>query len=565
MSLIGSMQIASNALFAQQVGLQVVANNIANANTKGYIRQRMVLTPGPTQKIGKLPLGLGVKVDSIIQVVDKFVQERLRAANSDLLSFQTQERAHLELEVIVGELSETDLSSSLNNFFGSINDVVNQPGDISLRRLAVLEGVTLTDDIRRLDNRVRDLRTNVNREVIAMADDINRLSDEIAGLNVKIVVVEEGGANASDAVGLRDQRGVALEELANIVGIQAVEQDSGSVSVSVGGEFLVSDATHRAVEASNTIVDGTNIATINIVATDAPLRTSTGKLAGLYTARDEIYGGFLTDLQVLTGALIFDFNKVFSSGQGLTGFKSVTGTTAVTNTTAALDAAGLAFTPENGSFQIQVKNTVTNVTQTVDVFIDLNGLTTDTSLADVTATINAISGISAQITLDNRLQITSDSNLTEFEFAKDTSGVLAALGINTFFTNSTTNDIGINQAVQDDATKFVGSRNGVGVDSEQAIALAGFIDTPLATYGQRSLSIIYEDFVGEVVQSAAVARSVTKGFLTFARTLEGQHLGISGVSIDQEAVNMLSYQRAFQASARLIATIDELLGILVSL
>ncbi len=565
MSLIGSLQIASNALFAQQIGLQVVANNIANANTEGYIRQRTVFTPGPTQKIGKLPLGLGVRVDSIIQVVDRFVQDRLRSANSDLLSFETQERAHLQLEVIVGELSDTDLSSSLNNFFGAINDVVNQPGDISLRRLAVLEGVTLTDDIRRLDNRVRDLRTNINREVIATADDINRLTQEIATLNVKIVVVEEGGANASDAVGLRDQRGVALDELANIVGIESVEQDTGSVSVSVGGEFLVSDATHRAVEASNTIVDGTNIATINIVATDAPLRTSTGKLAGLYTARDEIYGGFLTDLQVLTGALIFDFNKVFSSGQGLTGFKSVTGTTAVTNTTAALDAAGLAFTPENGSFQIQVKNTVTNVTQTVDVFIDLNGLTTDTSLADVTATINAISGISAQITLDNRLQITSDSNLTEFEFAKDTSGVLAALGINTFFTNSTTNDIGINQAVQDDATKFVGSRNGVGVDSEQAIALAGFIDTPLATYGQRSLSIIYEDFVGEVVQSAAVARSVTKGFLTFARTLEGQHLGISGVSIDQEAIDMLAYQRAFQASARLVATIDELLGILVNL
>jgi flagellar hook-associated protein 1 FlgK len=565
MSLIGSLQIASNALFAQQVGLQVAANNIANANTEGYIRQRTVLTPGPTQKIGKLPLGLGVKVDSIIQVVDKFVQERLLSANSDLLSFQTQERAHLELEVIVGELSDTDLSSSLNNFFGSINDVVNQPGDISLRRLAVLEGVTLTDDIRRLDNRVRDLRTNINREVIATADDINRLSNEIAALNIKIVVVEEGGANASDAVGLRDQRGVALAELDNIVGIESQEQDSGSVTVSVGGEFLVSDGTRREVGPSNAIIDGTNIATINILATDAALRTSTGKLAGLYIARDEIFGSFLTDLQVLTGALIFDFNKVFASGQGLTGFKSVTGTTAVTDTTAALDAAGLAFTPENGSFQIKVENIVTNVTETVDIFVDLNGLTTDTSLTDITATINAISGISAQVTLDNRLEITSDSNLTEFSFAKDTSGVLAALGINTFFTISTTNDIGINQAVQDDATKFVGSRSGVGVDADQAIELAGFLNTPLESYGQRSLSTIYEDFVGEVVQSAAVARSVTEGFLTFARTLEGQHLGISGVSIDQETIDMLAYQRAFQASARLVATIDELLGILVNL
>jgi flagellar hook-associated protein 1 FlgK len=58
---------------------------------------------------------------------------------------------------------------------------------------------------------------------------------------------------------------------------------------------------------------------------------------------------------------------------------------------------------------------------------------------------------------------------------------------------------------------------------------------------------------------------VTEGFLTFARTLEGQHLGISGVSIDQETIDMLAYQRAFQASARLVATIDELLGILVNL
>jgi flagellar hook-associated protein 1 FlgK len=290
------MQIASNALFAQQVGLQVVANNIANANTEGYIRQRTVFTPGPTQKIGKLPLGLGVKVDAIIQNIDRFVQSRLRAANSDLANSQTQKRAHLELEVVVGELSDTDLSTSLNNFFGSINNVVNQPGDISLRRLAVLDGVTLSDDIRRLDNRVRDLRVNINREVIATADDINRLTSEIAQLNVKIVVVEEGGANASDAVGLRDQRGVALAELANIVGIEAVEQDTGSVYVSVGGEFLISDGTHREVVVSSTIIDGTNIATVNILSTDAALRTSTGKLAGLYNARDEIYGGFLTDL-----------------------------------------------------------------------------------------------------------------------------------------------------------------------------------------------------------------------------------------------------------------------------
>ena len=184
---------------------------------------------------------------------------------------------------------------------------------------------------------------------------------------------------------------------------------------------------------------------------------------------------------------------------------------------------------------------------------------------DVTSTLNAISGISAQITLDNRLQIEADSSLIEFSFSKDTSGVLAALGINTFFTGSMTTDIGVNQAVKVDAAKFVASRGGVGLDADQAVELADFLNTPLESYGQRSLSTIYEDFVGEIVQSAAVSRSVTDGFLTFARTLEGQHLGITGVSIDEEAIKMIGFQRAFQASARIIATIDELLGTLVNL
>jgi len=565
MSLLGSLQIANNSLFAQQVSLQVVANNIANANTPGYIQQRAVLTPAPTQVIGGLTLGLGVEVDSIVQNVDRFLQERLRGANGDLANSAEQERAYLELEALVGELSETDLSTALNDFFGSIHDVVNQPGDVSVRRLAALEGASLADDIGRLDDRVRDVRTNLNREVIGTTDSINRLTKEIVDLNVQIVVVEAGEASSSDAVGLRDQRAVALEELANIVGIRSVEQSTGAVNVFVDGDFLVLGGDRRLVETSYEVVDGTSLAAVNIAATDSHLSTSTGKLGGLYSARDEILGGFLGQLQEFTEALIFDFNKVFSSGQGLSGFTDVTSKSNVSDTTAALDSAGLAFTPENGSFQIQVKNTLTNVTETVDVFIDLNGLESDTTLEDLTSTLNDIDGISAGITPNNALQITSDSNLIEFSFARDTSGTLAALGINTFFTGSSTDTIGVNQTVINDASKFVGSRGGIGVDADQALELADFLNAPLDARGGRSLSTIYDDLVGEVTQSASVSRSVTEGFRTFARTLEGQHLGMAGVSIDEEAVKMIAFQRAFQASARFISTIDELLNTLVNL
>ena len=83
MSLISSIQLANSALQATQIGLQVVGQNISNANTPGYTREIVQLQPGPTQRKGNLLFGSGVQVQGIVQQVDKFLQERLRNATSD--------------------------------------------------------------------------------------------------------------------------------------------------------------------------------------------------------------------------------------------------------------------------------------------------------------------------------------------------------------------------------------------------------------------------------------------------------------------------------------------------
>ena len=77
MTLLSTLQIAKNTLFASQAGIQVAANNVANADTPGYIRERLVQTPGPTQRIGKLVTGTGVQVDGVVREVNRFLQERL--------------------------------------------------------------------------------------------------------------------------------------------------------------------------------------------------------------------------------------------------------------------------------------------------------------------------------------------------------------------------------------------------------------------------------------------------------------------------------------------------------
>jgi flagellar hook-associated protein 1 FlgK len=565
MSLFSSIQIANNALIAAQLGLQVTSNNVANANTPGYIRQELVLTPAPTQRYGGLLLGLGVSVSAVIQQTDRFLEERVRNAGSDLANSEAQESAYAQLESLIGELSDTDLSTSLSNFFNSIHDILNQPDSVSVRNLAVLQGRTLTDDVRRLDQRVREIRTEVNNRVAGAADRINSLLDEVAKLNVQISIAEGGNTLASDAVGLRDRRSQALKQLSSIIDIQAVEQETGDVTVFSGGDFLVFQGTIRPVKTVINTDGDLNAYDIRLEETDAPIASASGELAGLITARDSILGGFLDQLNTFTRNLTFEFNKLYTSGQGLVGLADVTGEFAVADTSTSLDQAGLSFTPVNGSFEVLVRNQQTGLTTTTQIRVDLNGLDEDTSLDDLAAALNDIDGISAVITPNRRLQIKGDSSLVTFGFANDTSGALAALGLNTFFTGSGSTDIGVNSIVKDDPAKFAASGGGIAEDTAIAVQLANLLNAPLASLNGSNLAVQYDRVIGEVTQGAAVTKSVAEGFRSFHGTLEGQLLAIQGVNIDEEAIRMISYQRAFQASARVVSTINELLETLVNL
>jgi len=98
MSLFSSIRLAANALQADQIALQVVGQNIANASTPGYIREEVVLSPTICQRVGGLLLGMGVQVDAVIQKIDIFLEERLRGAVSERSSAETAEPVYGELE-----------------------------------------------------------------------------------------------------------------------------------------------------------------------------------------------------------------------------------------------------------------------------------------------------------------------------------------------------------------------------------------------------------------------------------------------------------------------------------
>jgi flagellar hook-associated protein 1 FlgK len=565
MSIFGSIQMAGNTLQAMEIGLHVVGNNIANANTPGYIRERVLYVPAPVQKLGNLTLGLGVEIAGIVQNIDSFIEDRLRGVAGDRASSEIQEKVYRDLESIIGELSDTDVSTQLTNFFNSIEEVVDQPEEMSVRNLAVQAGKALATTINTLNRRVTTAYEEFGIEVNNLTTEINTLTEQVRKLNVQIVSLEGGNPTASQAGALRSQRGVALKRLAEIADVSVTENPVGAVNVTVGGELLVFEGTARQVKTDYATTNGRPTASIQFVENNSPLHVSGGELHGIYEARDRIVGGFLDRLDDFASALAFEFNKVYSQGQGATGFQSVTSQESVSDPALTLDAAGLPFTPVNGQFKLLVYNTATKLTETHTINVDLDGLQDDTTLASLVSQLNGVAGVDAQVTSDNKLKITAESAETRLAFADDSSGLLAAIGVNTFFTGSSAETLAVNDVVAADGSKFAASSAGIGVNVENGLRLVALHDEGLASLSGNSITGLYDQLINETAQGATVAGSLTDGFKVFEQTLQANAQAVSGVNLDEEAIDMIMLQRTYQASARYISTLSELMDVLVSL
>ncbi|MCA9193337.1 MAG: flagellar hook-associated protein FlgK [Planctomycetales bacterium] len=565
MSLFGTIQQSANALQVNQLGLHVTGNNIANANTPGYIRQELLQSTVAGVRIGGVILGYGVRAAGVVQKLDNFVVERLRETSSSLASAEAQVEANSQIEAFFNELSDTGFNSRLADFSNAIQDVLNQPGNDSIRRLVIERGKTLTSELRSMRGRLDNLATAVDSEISSSVGEINRLTNRIAELNTRIVELEGGRLGTSDAVGLRDERLSVLSDLAKLIDIRAVEQESGSVTVFVGGEYLVADGIKRDVAYGLTSDGEESYPEVRLADTDSPLQISAGRLHGLYTMRRETSQRLISDLDQYANDIITQFNQIHSQGQGISGFSEVTGTFASDDPTAPLDLAGLAAEIKNGSFEVLVRDKNTGLTTTQNIRIQLTGGVNDTSLEDVKNALDAISGLSATITAEGKLRISADTTRLEFAFQNDHSNFLAAAGINTFFVGDSAANIAINDVVANDPQKFAASLSGISTDTQNALRLAAAFDEPLEGLGDRSFKQAFEDIVIRTSQDINVQAGLADGLRNFYNTLEAQHLAASGVNLDEEAVKMIFYQRAFQASSKLIQTTSEMLEVLVNL
>ena len=566
MALTAALASATRALEVFSTGVQVSANNIANANSAGYIREELVIDPANPFQRGALVIGSGAEATAVRQVIDQYLETRIHTAGSNAAASQARQDIYSQLESQLRELGDSDLSTRFSSFSAAINEVVNQPELSPLRASVIEEGRLLASSIRDLRSRVDDLRRAQTRRIDDIVAEANQLIDEIQKLNKQIGLQESNGLLSSDAGGLRSNRYEALNRLAEILPIRYQEQPNGAVDVYSGSEFVLLGAEKQLLETTTAVDRNVPVQTVRFDRTKQDIsQAGGGELRGIIEGRDDIVGGFVDQLDQLTVGLINAVNRVHASGEGIAGYSTVTSINHVTDVNRVLNDAGLAISPEHGSFTLKVHNQTTGITESHEIQVDLDGLGgNDTTLDDLRASIDAIAGVSASITTDGRFKLDADTDF-DLRFSDDSSGVLAALGINTFFTGSNAQTIGINETVAGNPDLFAAGQGGGPSDNRNALLLAEVLDVEQSSLEGASINDFYSSIVAGVAQGTAAEQATAQGLQAYRDSLNAQREQFSGVSLDEEAVRLIEFQQAFAASARVIQTVDELFQLLIGL
>jgi len=574
MSIFSAFNVGRLALAAQQTALQVTGQNIANANNDAYTRQRVLFQTMPPMDLGYAQLGTGVRVADIQRVIDEAVAARINSANSSLGSTQAQQELLSQLEGIFNELSGSgaNLSTAMSRFFDSLESLSTNPDDSSVRQQLLANADSLSDSFNNLAGQMNAARASINDSVKITVDDINQIIQNIAQLNRQIVASEAGGADLGKANDLRDQRDALLTKLSGLIDVDATEASDGSLNILVGSDFLVFGNNAYTLTTSDQMDRGVKVSTVEFEQNGAELALRGGKLEGLVAARDQILPQFIDDISTLAGTMINQINMLHNEGQGLDRLSSATSEEEVSGPMNVLNAAGLHFTPVNGSFNIDVYNRLTGEKKTVNITVDLDGIGADATLQSLVAEINSklsaafggSSPVSAEATITNNLVVQSGNDNYTFAFSDDTSGLLAALGMNNFFSGYDALSMKVSETLHDNPDLIAASLTGAPGDNSNALRMANLRNATVLDNGTATLADFYQGVVGSLAVQSASAKDRLDNQSLLLTSAQDERQQVSGVNIDEETINLISYQRAYQAAAKFISVIDSLLETLIT-
>ncbi len=570
----GLFDIGKTALLMNRRALDTIAHNVANSATPGYTRQDVVLENIPTGDITAVgTTGRGVRITEVKRMYDAFLTLQLRTEKSNLSYWNAYEKGVVKIENIFNEASDTGISTAITDFFNAWQEVAQNPEGYAQRTLLIKKAEYMSSRISGAYTMLDDGRTEIFKSSQSLVNEVNSIAAKIAYLNDKIAAVP-------GALDLKDQRDLLIEKLNEIVKVSTFEDNVGRYSVLIGGTPLVDggktykmSVTTDTANAMHFYVDlESEVREINSYITG-------GELKANLDLRETNILSIMNRLNAFAIDLSFTVNYYHRQGYGLdnsTGndffrqLYSITDSSpAVGGTVAGIDFTNISVVNLGKMYRIDY-NTVggAGYQQEEAGATDIYWRVQESTDGTTWTTINPLS-----VTLSSDTSTIPDYRTLEF------SGIKIRIdGNQSDLVTTVTEQFGI--SFNSNAAKYMATAitdpqkvaaaqtdpsdpsGGVG-DNRNARLIADLINQRIIA-GAIPIDF-YRSMVSDVGVDASSSKINMKFQSTLVEELERRRQEVSGVSLDEEAANLIKYQKAFQASAKLISVADELLETLIAM
>ncbi|MEX0758569.1 MAG: flagellar hook-associated protein FlgK [Tistlia sp.] len=583
MSLTLALNTALSGLRTTQGALSAISNNVANANTDGYTRK--VAQASSRTLAG---VGAGVELSAVVRTVDSRVQADAREASTKLQTLEVKEMFLTSVQQLFGTPGDQKtVSHKISNLAEAIDALGATPESATVRNQTIEAALNLADQLGDMASSIQDLRRDADRQVTSSVQTINNQLERIAELNAKI---KQNSAQSIPTGDLEDERDRALELLSAEMEVSSFTRSDGTLSVYTTGGVLLADSTaatlsHTAVTTmSPNMTLGGGIDGINVNGTDITASIRGGRIAGVVELRDSTLPDMQAELDRLSEQLRNQLNLIHNQGTGLPPADSLTGSRAFADPTAdsVTLTSAVRIAVLDGEGLMVDSHDLPAGTYTVDQVRDAINANLGGSATATTAAAGPL-GISAD-TAPNGIAIVDLGDQTVTDGTNSISGFSNYFGLNDLFTtpgnvqgDPTT---GLAQLIQvrgdlaadpsrlsrgqlsDAAAAPAAGEPGVAFsDNRVAMALGSKFDETVsfgAAGGLAGTSTTLSGYGAEIVSNAArISSNNSANYdyqLSLHQQLSQQHKSLSGVNIDEEMANLVVFQNAYAASARVITT-----------
>lgn len=616
MSLFSTLNTGVSGLKVADVALSTVGHNITNANSAHYTRQRTVISASSALHTTPGDIGQGAQVDTIARIHDEFVYKRLKQSSNMFSNTTYMEKRLQETAQYFPDLQGVGLQEDITNYYNAWNDLASNPDEGAQKINLIQRADTLVTNLKDTRDQIRTLQNSINDELKTNIDEINRIGEQIAKLNAEIGRVE--AADISRANDLRDQRDkmeLTLSELVEFSvfkGVMVTENVIDPALTDQGKDYHLNIAGFSFVDGANfhpVVIDNSKNESSyysiyheqqdgrRVEMTDKLMGGKVGAMLDLRGRsvnesdtgypKDGILQGYIDDLDTFAKTLIVQTNNIYgTSAQESMTSSSMSGL--------APDSTIINHDPslQEGSFDVVIYDA--NGKEVARKTIDINGSTVMDNDTDgsIVGQINA--------SVDDNGDNDSTNDVDDYFFAnysydsKNDEGQLSlspkmpndgytiaiedkgsnfsgVMGMSRFFDGNDGSSISIDSALKEDPTSLQGFSAPVSGNNTMANEMVQMQYNKLefhranGSVSSESIEGYYRFITATVATDTESVAQKNGTNQALFNTVYAEFQSISGVNIDEELVDLMKFQTAYSANAKVITTVDQMLDALLGI